>query len=67
MVRPCSRPNRKRCLCGAPKTRSTPYCSEPTQRLHVGETVLVTADLRCGQRGVTCAINGMCSSLAWSQ
>src|SRR5947199_290967 len=25
MVRPCSRPTSKRCLCGAPKTRSTPW------------------------------------------
>ena len=25
MVRPCSRPASKRCLCGAPKTRSTPW------------------------------------------
>jgi len=25
MVRPCSRPSNKRCLCGAPKTRSPPW------------------------------------------
>ena len=25
MVRPCSRPSSKRCLCGAPKTRSAPW------------------------------------------